>query len=162
MTLWRTMRATDLPGMIALAALVHPGLPERIDVLAERLHLYPAGCHVLPDADTIAGYLISHPWHAGAPPPLDSFLTTLPTDPDIYYIHDLALHPARHGKGAAGAILRPLLAAPACQHGAELVAVNRSTPFWRHYGFIPATTPAIAEKLDGYGADAAFMRRPPA
>ncbi len=162
MTRWRAMRAADLPGMIALAALVHPGLPERIEILAERLHLYPAGCHVLPEARTIGGYLISHPWHAGAPPPLDSFLAALPATPGTYYIHDLALHPSIHGTGAAGAILRPLLATPACHHGTELVAVNRSAPFWGHYGFVPAPGPASAEKPNSYGADAIFMRRPPA
>ena len=157
------MRAADLPGMIEIAAIVHPGLPERIEVLAERLALYPSGCHVLPDGDpdtgTIAGYLVSHPWHAGLPPALDTFLSALPATPGTYYIHDLALHPSRHGTGAASAILRPTLAA--CTEGAELVAVNRSTAFWQHHGFRPATTPAIAEKLRGYGADAIFMRRPP-
>ena len=161
MTHWRPMRAADLPGMVALAAIVHPGLPERIEVLAERLDLYPVGCQILPDSDDIVvGYLLSHPWHASAPPPLDSFLVSLPAAPGTYYIHDLAIHPSRHGQGAAGAILRPLLAAPICRHGAELVAVNRSTPFWHHYGFRPVASPGMAEKLSGYGPEAAFMRRP--
>ena len=161
MSRWRPMRAADLPARIGLAALVHPGLPERIEVFAERLRLFPAGCHVLPEGDTIGGYLISHPWHGAAPPPLDSFLTALPAVPGTCLIHDLALHPSRRGTGAAGAILRPLLAAPACRHGAELVAVNGSTPFWHHYGFRPAPFPGSAEKRASYGPGATFMRRPP-
>lgn len=155
------MRASDLPGMIALAAIVHPALPERVEVLAERLRLYPPGCHVLPDGEALAGYLLSHPWHAGAPPALDSFLAALPAEPGTYFIHDLALHPSHHGQGAAGAILRPVLAAPACRLGAELVAVNRSAPFWRHHGFRPSLPPGMAEKLRDYGPDALFMRHPP-
>jgi GNAT superfamily N-acetyltransferase len=155
---WRPMRPGDLAGVMALATVVHPGLPEREAVFAERLLLYPAGCFVHTSAQ-IDGYLVSHPWRAADPPTLDTLLGQLPAAPEVYYLHALALHPALRGQGAAGAILRVLAPRLAAFEAAELVAVNASVPFWRHWRFEAADPPGMAAKLAAYGADARFMRR---
>ena len=155
---WRPMRPGDLPGVMALAGVVHPGLPEREDVFAERLQLYPDGCFVH-DGTVIDGYLVSHPWRAADPPALDTLIRQLPAAADVYYLHDLALHPALRGKGAAGAILRALEPALAAFNGAELVAVSGSVPFWQHWRFEVAEPPGMAAKLAAYGPGARFMRR---
>lgn len=156
---WRPMRTADLPGVMALAAVVHPGFPEREAVFAERLRLFPDGCCVHGGTE-FDGYLVSHPWRAADPPALDTMLGQLPATAAVYYIHDLALHPALRGKGVAGAILRGLGPARAGLDGAELVAVNGSVPFWRHFGFEVANPPGMAAKLAAYGAHAHFMRAP--
>ena len=155
------MRQADRPGVITLAALVHPDYPEAVEIFAERLRLYPAGCFVIEAGRDIAGYLLSHPWRAADPPPLNTLLGVLPADAGAYYLHDLALHPALRGTGVAGDILRHLWTTLHARHGAELVAVNGSVPFWRHCGFAVADPPGIAAKLACYGADARFMRRVP-
>eukprot|EP01035_Chromulina_nebulosa_P035479 gene35479-47705_t len=75
--IWRAMRATDLDAADILADQTYPDHYERPGIMAERLSLAPDGCFVLADGEALAGYLVSHPW-AGPPPPLDSFLGSLP------------------------------------------------------------------------------------
>lgn len=152
---WRPMLPSDVAPMVALAAIVHPAFPEDADTLAERLALYPAGCFALDGADGLDGYLLSHPWRLGHPPGLNQRLGALPNAPDTLYLHDLALHPARRGGGAAGAILHPYLATGGWPSH-SLVAVNGSTPFWRHFGFRPSPSAAPGS----YGGDAVHMVRP--
>ena len=71
---WRPARTTDLPAISAIAARIHPDLPERPDVFAEKMLLYPDGCRVLVADDAIAGYGLAHPWRQHRIPPLDGFL----------------------------------------------------------------------------------------
>ena len=67
---WRRMAPADLPAVMEIAAVVHPDYPEDEAVFAERLRLAPSGCHVLADlAGALLGYLVSHPWPAGAVAP---------------------------------------------------------------------------------------------
>ena len=141
--------------MEAVAEIVHTDYPEDEAVFIERLALYPAGCFALDGAAGLQGYLISHPWHQGAAPKLNTLLGTVPAERDTYYIHDLALHPAAQGAGAASAIIRRLLAETVGFRRHALVAVNASVPFWSRHGFRPATGPDIAS----YGADALYMVR---
>ena len=157
--MWRPMQERDLPRAAAIAAVVHPDFPEDDAVFADRLQLYPQGCHVLMRDDTVAGYILSHPWHDGAPPALNTLLGRLPPSPPVYYIHDLALmHSARRG-GAGAAIVRDLIA-HARQAGflsAALVAVNDSESFWHRLGFRPAGS---SVNLASYGGNARYMTLP--
>lgn len=156
MNAWRPMQATDVAGMVALAALVHPDLPEDAEVLAERLMLYPGGCFALDGPAGLAGYLLSHPWRLGHPPKLNRLLGGLPVAADTCYLHDLALHPAARGAGAAAAILREVLADGGRWPTYSLVAVSGSARFWRRHGFAATLAPDLA----GYGPDAVHMVRP--
>ena len=45
------MRVPDLPQVTDLSMRIHVNYPERAEVLAEKLRLYPAGCFVLSIAD---------------------------------------------------------------------------------------------------------------
>ena len=72
---------------------VHVDYPEDEAVVVERFRLYPAGCAVLDFEQNIAGYTLTHPWHYGAPPTLNTTLRALPRRSSTYYIHDLALLP---------------------------------------------------------------------
>ncbi len=155
MSAWRPLRADDLPGVGAVADIVHPNYPEDDAVLLERLALYPAGCFALDRPTGLAGYLLSHPWHDGAAPKLNRMLGAIPADAGTYYIHDLALHPAAQGTGAAGTIIRRLLAETAAFPRHALVAVNGSSPFWSRFGFRPADGP----DLTSYGGEAVYMVR---
>ncbi|MDC7784204.1 GNAT family N-acetyltransferase [Rhodoplanes tepidamans] len=162
---WRPMVDGDLAAVLAVAAVVHPDLPEDRAVFAERRRLAPEGCHVLADPATpapggLAGYVVSHPW-AGAPPALDTLLGGLPERPTTWYLHDLALLPAARG-GGAGATIVDRLAAHARAAGfttLSLVAVGGSPGFWMRQGFSAVDDPALAEKLASYGAAARFMVR---
>ncbi len=155
------MTRGDLPAVCAIADVVHPDFPEDESVFAERLALYPAGCHVLDDGAALQGYVVSHPWHRSGLPKLNTLLGALPESCDRFYLHDLALHAAARGTGAAARIVAQL-AAHATALGFSrmvLVAVNRSTCFWQHQGFEIVDAPGLAKDLASYGADARLMQR---
>ncbi|WP_456717140.1 GNAT family N-acetyltransferase [Bradyrhizobium sp. USDA 4353] len=151
------MAIGDLAAVDAIAARVHPDFPEDAAVFAERLRLDPDGCHVLVTAANCVGYLISHPWHLGEPPSLNSLIKRIPPEPSTYYIHDLALLPSARGSGAAARIVEQLseqarrLQLPSL----SLVAVNGSVPFWERQGFVVAQD----QDATGYGDDARRMVR---
>lgn len=156
------MAPADLTAVMAIAAVVHPDYPEDEAVFAERLRLAPEGCHVLAGEDgALHGYLVSHPWPAGALPTLNSLVGEIPQGVASWYLHDLALLPSGRGSGAAGAIVAEI-----ARHAAEtgytslaLVAVNDSTGFWRRQGFREVHNPALDRKLASYDDAARYMRR---
>lgn len=155
--LWRSMTATDLGGVLAVAAIGFPDHPESLACIAERLTLSPETCFTLAEGDRVVGFLIAYPWPLGAIPPLDTLLGSLPEARDAWYLHDLALLPEARGNGHAAAGLALLFAqvdAPIA-----LVSVNNSAAFWRSHGFLPIDTPALRAKLVSYGPDARYMRR---
>ena len=156
------MTAADLAAVCALSATIHQAFPEDDAVFAERLRLYPSGCYVYRNAETIAAYVLSHPWRALDAPALNSLLGELPARPSTYYIHDLALAPQARGTGAASAVVA-MLAAHARKAGfssMSLVAVNGSSRFWQRQGFARVEAPALAEKLRSYrDDDVQFMTR---
>jgi GNAT superfamily N-acetyltransferase len=155
------MSATDLPAVLAVAGVVHPGYPEEAAVFAERLRLFPQGCLVLDGADGPIGYVVAHPWHRAAPPALNSLLGELPSQASCFYIHDLALLPQARGSGAGGMVVARLsqIAARAGLPRLALVAIDGSSGFWRRQGFREAHEPALAEKLASYDDAARYMER---
>ncbi|MFO1147064.1 MAG: GNAT family N-acetyltransferase [Alsobacter sp.] len=163
---WRAMREQDLSGVVAIADVVHPSFPERIEVMAEKRALWPAGCFVLADAEAgLIGYAISHPWGARRPAPLDTLLGALPSPEGARWIHDVALLPAARGHGWAREPVRRILADADAAGAPEaaLVAVYGSDAFWTRFGFrVPPDAPAslVAEVARHYGPQARFMVRP--
>jgi GNAT superfamily N-acetyltransferase len=156
---WRMMTAYDLPAVEKIAAVAHPSFYEAPEVLAERQQLYPHGCYLLEIGERPAGYVLSHPWRAGALPPLNAELGGLPTDATTYYLHDLALMAFARRVGAAGRIVRAL-AKHADAVGfptMTLVAVNGSQSYWERHGFAVPHAPELWDGLVSYGPDATLM-----
>lgn len=158
---WRAMTGFDLGAVNEIAAHLHPGFYEAPEVLEEKLLLYRDGAHVLEIGERVVGYVFSHPWRDGAPPPLNTRLGAIPADADTYYLHDIAILPLARRVGAAGQILKTL---EMHAHARELpslslVAVNGSAGYWARRGFRSVTDPALAEKLGSYGEDALYMQR---
>jgi ribosomal protein S18 acetylase RimI-like enzyme len=163
---WRPMSEADLPAVLTVADDVHPAFPEDAEVFVERLRLYAAGCLVFSTNEGTAGYVVSHPWRAMDPPALNSPLGKLPSQPETYYIHDIALLPELRGTGAAALAVALLLARAGKEKlaTASLVAVNDSVSFWERHGFRNITSGKVVDatlirKLRGYGGAAAFMVR---
>ncbi len=158
---WRAMTAGDLGAVATIAREVHAAHPERDDVFAERLALFAPGCLVLSRAEAALGYAIAHPWLRRDPPALDTLLGALPARPDCLYLHDVALRPVARGAGW-GAVLVKRLVQLARREGLArlaLVALSGTASFWRAQGFVPASPPAPAAKLAGYGGGALAMQR---
>ncbi|AWM86459.1 GNAT family N-acetyltransferase [Microvirga sp. 17 mud 1-3] len=158
---WRPMTAGDLAAVKTIADFIHVNHPEEMPVFAERLALYPEGCHVAEAGARLVGYALSHPWRYGEPPPLDTPLGAIPEGATTFYLHDVALLPEGRGKGLAGTIVDHLAdhAAAAGFDNLSLVAVNGSQGFWEKCGFRTAMTAALRAKLATYGSDALLMRR---
>lgn len=158
---WRPMTPQDLSRVAALADAIHPAYPEDPAVFAERLRLYPHGCHVLAGAGDLIGYALTHPWRMAEPPPLNARLGAIPQDASTYYVHDVALLPAARGRGYASQLVG-LLARHARAAGfgnLSLVAVNGSGGFWERLGFRASAVPGLDGKLSSYGSDAMLMVR---
>ena len=155
------MTSGDLADVQVLADTIHADHPEGADVFTERLRLYPQGCAVLEGESRLIGYALTHPWHFGEPPPLNSHLGRVPSDATTYYVHDVALLPEARGKGYAIQI-GDWLVRHAARDGfsnLSLVAVNSSQPFWKKLGFRVAVIPGLELKLLSYGPDAVLMVR---
>lgn len=158
---WRPAHTSDLPAICAIAARIHPALPERPEVFAEKMRLYPDGCRVLVAGDDIAGYGLAHPWKRHQIPPLDRFLERLPEDADCLYVHDIAVLPDRRG-GVARAYMTGIAELARASHIATLalVSVYATRPLWERLGFrsVPADA-ALHAKLASYGEGATYMLR---
>jgi len=153
------MKVDDLPVVLQIADQVHPDFPEDQTVFEERLRLYPAGASVLERDGALCGYLLSHPWHSGKPPALNSMLGRIPPGADRYYIHDLALLPSGRGTGMAREIIARVMADARTQAypAISLIAVNGSTPFWSRFGFVVDESDQALAGASSYDTDARLM-----
>ena len=158
---WRAMESHDLEAVHGISAQVHPAHPERAEVLVEKFRLFPKGCFVLEAGGTIRGYCFSHPWTDGPPPPLDTFMTALPSDPSTYFVHDLTVAESVRGTGMGRALVPDLFKA-AKSAGFDrlvLVAVNNRGPFWQAAGFSATPDEAIQQAARAkYGSGAVHMQ----
>jgi GNAT superfamily N-acetyltransferase len=158
---WRPGRASDLPAISTIAVRIHPDLPERPEVLAEKMRLYPDGCRVLVADDGIVGYGLAHPWMQHRIPPLDGLLEQLPDDADCLYLHDVAVLPDFRGGVVRDYVLAiEQLARASAIATLALVSVYATRPLWERLGFRSVTTDAeLRAKLATYSDSATYMLR---
>jgi hypothetical protein len=158
---WRQAASADLQAISRIADMVHVDLPERPEVFAEKLRLFPQGCFALVQDGSIVDYGISHPWILYSIPPLDTFLNELPLHSECLFIHDVVVLPQVRTQGLAGRLVQ-LLAGIAHQQGIPflaLVSVYDTHPLWTRYGFEIMSNPQLTDKLKTYGATAKYMTR---
>jgi GNAT superfamily N-acetyltransferase len=159
---WRSMTPADLDAVADIALVAFPDHFEGRDCFENRLALYPEGCFVLAEGEgTPRGYLVAYPWAADSAPALNTLIGSIPAGAAVLYLHDLALHPEVRGGGWTRAIVERLAdqARAAGWPALALVAVNDAAPFWERRGFTVVDTPAMADRLAGYGPDARYMTR---
>ena len=160
MAAWRNMSVNDVEGVLRVADVIHPDLPESDYVFAERAKLFPQGCLVLVKDDEVCGYALSHPIRRHQPPALDSLLGIMAPDADQYYIHDLAILPKFRGQGLAAEGLGKLLAVAQHYPTTCLVSVYGTASFWARFGFVAEPIDAVlSKKLHDYGEDAVYLCR---
>ena len=161
----RPMSEADLPGVLAIQAEAYASAdfaPEQPAVYRDRMALAPDLCLVATDAaGALLGYLVSHPWHTGAPPPLDTALGRLPPASGCWYLHDCAVAARAHGQGVAAALYQAAQAAAQARGlgRAALVAVGDAASYWARLGYRVQERPELAAKLSGYGSGARYMAR---
>jgi len=158
---WQIARPEDLESINGVADSIHLDLPERPEVFAEKVNLFPKGCYVLKQEGTTVGYGLSHPWMLNDIPPLDTFLNRLPTTPGCLYVHDVAILPQARKHGSAGKYIELItkLAKAAGIPSLALVSVYGTDPLWARYGFEVIFDAALISKLASYGDTAKYMIR---
>ena len=156
---WQPLLLSDMDLVNEIADGVHTGLPERPEVFAEKVKLFPAGCRKLILDNQIVGYGISHPWRLGSIPPLDEFLESLPPAPGCLYIHDVVVIPAARGCGAAAQYVDYIhgLAVEMGIRALALVSVYGTDVLWGRFGFQTILHDGLIHKLASYGATAKYM-----
>ena len=155
------MTDLDLPAVQRLADAAHPDLPERPEILCEKLHRFPEGCRVLAPAGAVTGYGFAHPWMLDSIPPLDTPLGALPDRPTCLYLHDIVVAPEARGSGAAAAYVSLLLGLARTRRLAwlALVSVHDTWPMWQRRGFRVVERPGLVAVLQDYGPSARYMVR---
>lgn len=160
--IWRQLTTGDIEQVSRITKLIHHDLPERDEVFAERIKLYPEGCLALvaSHGSDFYGYAISHPIRRSHPPALDTLLGEIAPDADQYYIHDVAILPEARGSGLAQAGIAKLFAVAAQYPTSCLISVYGTTTFWSKFGFAPGKTDeTMKKKLLEYGEEATYMER---
>lgn len=159
---WRAMATGDLDAVMDIAAVVHPSYPERREVFAERLALFPDGCLVAMVDDAVVGYAVTHPAVIGEPPGLDTLLGALAPGADCLYLHDVALLPAAQGRRLGEAAFQRIrgVAVDSGLAVLALIATPPARPYWLRHGFAPVAYDRELEvKLATYGDGLVYMTR---
>lgn len=153
------MLSTDLEFVNETATGIHTHLPERPEVFEEKFNLFPEGCKKLVMNYRIVGYCISHPWILNNIPPLDSFLSKLPEQPNCIYIHDIAILPIARGKSASNLYISELIKIAKSHNinNLALVSVYGTTSLWERHDFQIITDTILEKKAESYGNTAAYM-----
>ncbi len=152
------MNHTDLQDIMEIQSLVYPHhLIENKCTLQKILKFYAEGCFVLRCCnDKIQGYLFSHPFNYSSLPPAVNGEHLTPNCKDVYYIHDVAVHPAARGQGAATLLIQSALNAAATTNRLALTSVQNSSAFWAGFGFLEDES-ICNERLRTYGESAIIM-----
>ncbi|WP_238160059.1 GNAT family N-acetyltransferase [Pigmentiphaga sp. H8] len=157
----QAMQPADVEAVLVVQAQAYAGfdLLEDAGFFLNRIELSPRTCWIARGDGELLGYLVSYPWTLGEPPQLNVPLRALPAGAHSWFVHDCAVAPAAAGRGVGRALVSAGLrhartSGLAC---ATLVSLGLARPYWAALGFEPvATDPGL---LDGYGADACYMRR---
>ncbi|MDI1492620.1 MAG: hypothetical protein OHK93_004402 [Ramalina farinacea] len=160
--IWRALSVSGVKSVASVADSIHPDLPERDEVFAERIQLFPEGCLGLSESTSndLCGYVISHPIRRLQPPALNSLLGEIASDANQYYIHDLAILPKVRGHGSARECMDKLSAIARRYPTTCLISVYGTEQFWSRFGFSPVQINDVLEKkLREYGDDAICLER---
>lgn len=163
----RPLQVADVPAVLALQAQCYEAR------FLESAQAFEAKLQAAKDHGTCwlasseggqpLAYLISLPASAHSLPALDAGSAEVPAQPQLLYLHDVAVAPAGRSLGLASKLIERVEQRAAALGLRELglVAVQGSAPFWMRKGFAPLSQlpQAIALKLASFGPDACFMQR---
>jgi N-acetylglutamate synthase-like GNAT family acetyltransferase len=134
---------------------------ESSEAFLAKLRVFPSGCKIVDVAGESVAYLISHPWTYEDPPKLNLEAFTLPSSPDVFFIHSVTVMRPYQQCGIGSALAKAAVAIGQ-GHGFSrltLISVQDSIPFWEKLGFKqPKSLPqSVCQALHGYGDEATYM-----
>lgn len=152
----RSITDNDWPAILSIQATVYPNVaPETETVLRSKIALGPKTCLVMTDRqNNVAGYCLAHPWHQ-QPASLHTVYKK-PQQPQLLYIHDMAIAPEHMGKqfGSQVVAYLQLWAQKQGYRALSLVSLEQAVSYWQRHGFEPHDY-TINEAQ--YGAGACYM-----
>lgn len=156
---WQPLVPDDLPRVFTIEAELHPSLPERREVTAEKLRLFPVGCRKLVRGGVMVGYALAHPWRLFHIPALDTFLDAIPADADCLHMHDVAILPEGRGENAAERYVLHLADLARAGHlpAIACVSVYGTSRLWARMGFDTIVSDGVVGSIGGYGPTARYM-----
>jgi hypothetical protein len=162
---WRHLSLDDVTSVSRISDEVHAELPERPEVFAERIRLFPEGCRGLVASATneLVGYTIAHPIIHRKPPALDTLIGEIPIGATQFYGHDLAILPvARNAR--CGAEVMKLWEEIGERLGFQSMAILsvylRTRGVWGKFGFeLVDGDEELKEKLETYGEEAVWLEK---
>lgn len=136
----RPLVTADLPDIVGIERESYPPeLRESEAAFLSKMAVFRAGALGCWDEAQLCGYAFALPWTAGALVGVAQIIDQLPPAPDVLYLHDMVVAPARRRMGVASRLfgeIRRLAGALHLPH-LSLVAVQGSEPFWQRLGFAP-------------------------
>jgi ribosomal protein S18 acetylase RimI-like enzyme len=127
---------------------------ESRESLLSKIEFSPKTCYGVLAGDRLVGYGISFPWHESKDVVLDSLLKPIEENPEVLYIHDIAVVPEYRGFRGGSELLHLMVADAILLElrSAVLVAVSGSSTYWVGHGFKEAEG-----SVKGYGEGALMM-----
>lgn len=162
----RPLCAIDVPAVLRLQAQCYEAQYLESS-LAFEAKLAAAGPHqsswIAARGEEALAYVVALPVCLQTLPALDAPSITPPAQPELLYLHDLAVAPQGRALGL-GRRLAELVEQSARALGLErigLIAVQGSQAYWQRQGFVAIEPlPAVlAAKLASFGLDARWMER---
>ena len=157
----RPMQAQDVPAMLAVQAQCYePAMNEPCEVLLARFAACPDTAWVALDAHgQVGAYLVAYRSCLGKVTPLGHAFAHAP-QPDVLYLHDLAIGTALRGQGVAQQLVGH--ARQQARHeglrGLALVSVNGTVAFWQRLAFeCGGLSPESEPMLNTYPGKAQYM-----
>lgn len=152
----RAIKETDWPAILRIQNEVYPDIvPESEAVLRSKTELGPATCLTICDQqNNVAGYCLAHPWTKN-PASLHTIYEA-PSEPQLLYIHDMAIAPGYAGKRLGKTILQHLQAWAQKQGYTKLslVSLGQAVSYWQQHGFQHSKHPIDTNQ---YGESACYM-----
>ena len=127
---------------------------EKAESFISKIEISPDTCFGVLSGDKLVGYGISFPWFKDKVVNLDSSLNSIGGEPEILYIHDIAVDPDFRCLGIAKELLRLMFQEATLLElsSVTLVAVAGSNKYWARHGFM-----RTERKVEGYGSGAVEM-----
>ena len=149
----RSITDNDWPVILNIQAAVYPDItPETETVLRSKLMLGPQTCLTLTDQQNcVVGYCLAHPWSRN---PAGLHTVYQPSSqPQLLYIHDMAIAPEYAGKRLGSQVVKYLQLWANKQGYKEmsLVSLKQAVGYWQRHGFKPHNY-VIDETQYGTGA----------
>lgn len=152
------IKENDIEQILEIQNLVYKeDLIESKDSFLSMINKFPEGCIYITINNLIVGYFITHPDNIiNLPPALNSNMN-INNQNNIYYFHDLAVHPSYRNLQIGSILIYNAVKIAIINkfNKIALTAVQNANKYWNKFGFVKINI--NNKNLLSYGSDAVVM-----